>query len=820
MKISFLLSILLTGVLAGCSSRTPDYFTKDLRNELRAPATPLVSIDPYTSVWSFSDQLNASSTKHWTGTAHPMVGILRVDGTTYRFMGTIEPSWTNILPTAAIERWDAVYTEEQPVGNNWVFTDYNDANWKRGKGAFGTPEMHNLSTLWESRDIWVRRVFELNTDYSQENMMLEYSHDDIFELYINGIQVVGTDYIWRDGVRQDLDQRVRSTLKPGKNIIAAHCHNRTGGGYVDFGLYRKNEMQYDCDKLATQITSDVFPTRSRYSFECGPVTLDLLFTAPLLADDLDLMSRPVNYLTYQVRSSDGKSHDVQIYFDITPEWAVHENSQPICLNSGSSGDIRFLRAGTKEQPVLGKKGDNQRIDWGYFYLSEGYNHSQNMAINESVGSKRIFQSEGTVKEGEDCWESIQMYRKMPVMSISEDLGKVTEKPAGNFVMLAYDDVYSIQYFGENRMPYWKHEGAVDIENILQKASIEYPSVMQRCMDFDRKLLADATRAGGEKYARLCALAYRQAISAHKLVTDNQGELLFLSKENFSNGSIGTVDVTYPSSPLFLLYNPELLKGMLNPIFYYSESGKWPKPFAAHDVGTYPLANGQTYGGDMPVEETGNMLILTAAIAEREKSAEYACKHWDILSIWADYLITEGMDPENQLCTDDFAGHFAHNTNLSIKAILGIASYGKLASMLGKEETGQKYTGIAREMALRWKEMADDGDHYRLTFDRKDTWSQKYNLVWDRLLNLRIFPEEIARKEIAYYMGLQQPYGLPLDSRKTYTKSDWIIWTACMTANDTEFRSLTDPLYKYADETSSRIPLSDWHETTDGSSVGF
>lgn len=811
-----------TFTLYACHQNTleTNIIPTDLTTELRAPAYPLVAVDPYFNAWSYTDNLYDDQPRHWTGKEFPLLGALRVDGEVYRFMGKESLPLKPLLSTVREEKWEGEYTFDQPRGEDWKQIGFDDASWATGKSAFGTPNEPHLSTLWETKDIWVRRTFNLDEDLSGKTIYLHYSHDDDFELFINGIQVVKTGYAWKYNVTEELSEEVKATLRKGENIITAHGHNRTGGAYVDFGLYEKEENKVSFDRTAEQKSVSVLPTQTVYTFDCGPVELDVIFTTPLLLDDLTLVSRPVSYITYQLKSKDGTPHDVQVYFESTPQWAVNDDGQAVGFEKIEKEGRTYLKTGTVEQPILQKKGDDVRIDWGHFYLTGTGNDGATLNFGNYWDAKEAFETTGRISEALPEELSANMTQEMTVLAYSRDLGQVASEKRAGFIMLGYDDIYSIQYFEKNLKGYWTNDGTVDIFQAFKSAETDYESIMERCDDLNRTMMDDAEKAGGRKYAELAALAYRQAIAAHKLVKDENGTLLFLSKENNSNGSIGTVDVTYPSSPLFLLYNTELVKGLMNHIFYYSESGKWTKPFAAHDVGTYPIANGQTYGGDMPVEESGNMLILMAAIAEMEGNAGYAARHWEVLTTWTDYLVEEGLDPANQLCTDDFAGHFAHNANLSIKAIMGIASYGKLASMMGKNDIAEKYLDIAAGMAVEWEKMARDGDHYKLTFDRAGTWSQKYNLVWDRLLGFDIFDTEIARKELAYYLTLQNEYGLPLDNRRTYTKSDWIIWTATMADDLSGFQAFSDLVYKYADETPSRVPLSDWHETTDGSQVGF
>src|SRR5260370_8913859 len=130
---------------------------------------------------------------------------------------------------------------------------------------------------------------------------------------------------------------------------------------------------------------------------------------------------------------------------------------------------------------------------------------------------------------------------------------------------------------------------------------------------------------------------------------------------------------------------------------------------------------------MPVEETGNMLLLLAALAQVEGNADFCARYWPVLEKWSDYLKAKGFDPENQLCTDDFAGHLAHNVNLSAKAICGLGAFARLSEARGDKAKAGDIMQTAKEFATRWQKEADDGDHFQLPFDQPITWSQTYNL---------------------------------------------------------------------------------------------
>ena len=807
MKKLFYLLLILT--LFSCRKEHDPRITTNLR----APAFPIINIDTYTNAWLFGDTLYQNQLMHWTGKEFPLIGAIQVDGEVYRFMGVEKNLIKSIVNTVYNEDWSGKFVTNLPAGD-WKSIDYNDSNWNIGKGAFGVRSAGQKSnTEWSSENIWVRREFILDEDLINSKFILEYSHDDDVEVFVNGVEVVRVNGYCQDNALIELPVEALATLKKGKNVIAAYCKNLGGDAYLDFGLNIEYQEEARFPKTAVQKSVNVLPTQTIYNFTCGPVDLELIFTAPLLMDNLDLLSRPINYISYNIKSNDSKSHAVNLYLEGSQTWALNVFNQKSETEIFEKNNLLFLKAGSKDQPILEKKGDILRIDWGHFYLAAQKRNTCS-GLGNPFSMRKEFVENGTISSN-----NAQSHDELDRFAFSRNIGNVKSQKSGYF-MLGYDDIYSIQYFGENLRPYWNSDGKTTILSQFENAEKEYELIMNLCREFDKSLMNSAIKSGGQEYAELCALAYRQSVSAHKLLKAPNGDILFLSKENYSSGSIATVDVTYPSAPLFLLYNIDLLKGMLNPIFHYVESGKWTERFAPHDIGLYPIANGQISGIVLPVEESGNMLILSAAIATMEGNAKYAEKHWKTLSKWADFLVEKGFDPDYQENTDVFTGSSAHNANLSIKAIQGIASYGRLADMLGYNEISQKYTSLARTLALEWVKKTDDGDHFRFAFDQPGPWSQKYNLVWDKILKINVFPHEVPEKEVAFYLTKQNKYGLPLDSRSQYTKADWIVWSATLARSTADFQQFVSPLYRFVNETTDRIPMSDWYWTDRPEHVAF
>src|SRR5260370_21707461 len=299
----------------------------------RPPAVPLVTNDPYFSIWSMADQLTADTTRHWTGTPQSLRSLIRIDGKTCRFMGMERNDTLPALP---------------------------------------------------------------------------------------------------------------------------------------------------------QLKLEIAPTQTVYKFAGDGVEVSLTFTTPLLLHELEVLAWPVTYLTWSVRSVDGKNHDVQVYFDASSELAVNTTDQPVNWSRLQTNALRVMRMGSRHEPMLQKSGEHLRIDWGYLYVATPPFEDARQAANDRTTTRELFESGGEVIAEDAFAEHNPRVRynpvRNPVLAVSFNLGSVGSQPVSRYVILAYDDLYSLEYFNRRVRPYWRRNG--EASDLLHAAAIGYDQVMQKCKQFD------------------------------------------------------------------------------------------------------------------------------------------------------------------------------------------------------------------------------------------------------------------------------------------------------------------------------------------------
>lgn len=613
----------------------------------------------------------------------------------------------------------------------------------------------------------------------------------------------------------------------------------TGKTKKTYGIVQANGKSYcflgmakNVEKL-TQTGIVITTFRTKYSFTCDAFDFEVSFFSPVPINDYKIWSCPVCYLEYKIIPKT-KLSNVSVSLSLHEEWCYYgtENTE-LRGDVFVADDMEIAYFGLTRQHIFNRTGDRLGADWGYYYVA-----AKNCFYHTIDDFSNL-----TAKEtcfGEDATGSKYLTAQNVYPFVNET---ISDK-----ILVAFDDVVSINYYGEMLRGYYFSNGE-NIMDAIQFSVNEYDKICEVCENVEKQLAED-TKEYSDKYRAVLNASYRQTLAAHKLVKDSKGRLLLISKECGSGGCVATVDVTYPTMPMLLLYQPELVRASIDPIFDFAKMQAWEYEFAPHDAGMYPFCNGQFYGvknkadgkygrgagyqgndwskevlppyylyqkganlydynRQMPIEECADMLLICAFYVACGGDKEYIKGELDLLKQWCEYLIDKGLIPENQLCTDDFLNHMDKNVNLAVKATVAIGAFAKLLETFGYDSA--RYETIAKErvaeIGTRFK-----NTHMPLSFDDKeDTFSMKYNLMPEKLLGLDLFGEATIRKEIDVCLAHLLKYGMPLDNRSNLTKTDWMMWMAALSDDLEEQEKIIGGIYNYLIECIDRVPFADLYD---------
>jgi len=585
-----------------------------------------------------------------------------------------------------------------------------------------------------------------------------------------------------------------------------------------------------------QLSVTVYPTRTVFVFEQNGVQLTVTFASPQIPTNMDLLGLPTNYITYNLVSTDGRSHNVQLYYDNTAEITANLVQEVVTWDrqtvQSASGPLTVLRTGTTAQNVFGQYGDRVGIDWGYIYVSTLNVPGTSSVMYGSVAARQSFINSGTLPTSDDNNKPRAINNNWIVLALAWTM-TVTPTSTERHVTIAYDEVSPIKWFGTPLQSYWRGpDNTKSIQTLLSESERNYTTIMSTLVSFDTSLIQNFTVKGGDHYATMASLAFRQVVAGTKLVWNQQLRApWYFMKEISSDGDLSTVDVIFPASPFFIHHNPELMRLLLLPILAYGNnetSVKYNYPWSPHHLGFWPV--GYILPKDqenMPVEESGNMILMIYSVIQRQNNnvSWLLPKYGPLIRQWAEYLVASLPDPGNQLCTDDFLGPIPHDANLAAKGIVALSAYAQIMRIAGNNTEYIKYSGLVTRFVGDWKKMAatNDGNmlHYKLRYDKDDTWSLKYNIVYEKFLRLNVFGAGVEGAEMDWYEHNLSNYGTALQNGASFSKLDWQYWIASGFSRSTsEWEEWSSLLYRWADTTATRVPLTDWYNINNGNQQGF
>lgn len=559
----------------------------------------------------------------------------------------------------------------------------------------------------------------------------------------------------------------------------------------------------------------------------GQVSMQISFLSPVDAQDIFRQSLPVSYMSVSVQSSDGNQHNVSIYTDISAEWTSGDRGRTAEWSrgevQGSGRTILYHKVWRQEQQEFSE--DSDQASWGHWYYATESGDGLTYQSGADTEVRNRFVDNGHLANTDDT-EYRAINNRFPVFGFAKDLGQISAQSVETLFTINLLQQNSVQFATavdtvEQVPAYWRTQFSDDTSAVAGMFD-DYSAALASAEALDSRIQDDAKRAAGDDYVSIATLAVRQAYATFQIAGSGNTRYAFM-KEISSNGNFQTVDVVFPLHPIVLYLNPGWLKLLLDPLFINMEApGLWPQDYAIHDLGDhYPNATGHADGiaALQPLEESGNMLIMTLAYAQKTGDNDYLHQHWNVLNKWAQWLISNNtVIPFNQISTDDFAGPLANQTNLALKGIIGLKAASVIANLTGHQDESVEYGSTAQEWIQEWQQLGVNSNasppHTVLNYGDNDSWGLLYNLWADSMLNLNLVPREIYQQQSDFYPTVALRYGVPLDTRASRTKSDWQMFCAAIASEETR-QSFVRDLAKFINETPTAGPLTDLFEADSG-----
>ncbi|OJJ50227.1 hypothetical protein ASPZODRAFT_149605 [Penicilliopsis zonata CBS 506.65] len=751
-----LLPFCVLGVVAGISQ--PAYFP------LRPPAVPLAVRSPYTSAWVTTKDgatLNSASAIFWSGVDLGWEGIVTVDGVSYEYLGV----GSDALPALpSLKKATPLTTRYDSQYSNFTFA----AGPIEVTASFFSPVIPQ-----EVCRTSIPLSYLITSVRATDNA----THD--VQLY-NDINARWITYATDVKVKWSLHESGITQPVNGSN---ATITSTTSSSIFSWLLELEEAYTFGEDENFPQWGNFTFSTTA------GNASTEFTFESGFAAD--------VRYGYVQNRSltnlvdGDYRASAVRepVFAFAHDLGAVkRESSVVYTLGSVQQPSVRYLNAdGLSELDPW----------WMKCYGSSLYElievHYRDLATSQELAAR---------------WET---QLRADIARFYRENSSSSSLSSGWFGDLSASWMYSNSSEGTNR---FGEEWVFDSRNGY---GFYNPST------FAGVAVPDVDEA--HSYYSIVALAARQVMGAYVLTarqdsdsssSNTTAEPFMFQKEISSDGNVNTVDVLYPAMPFFLYANPAMIRYTLDPLYENQEDGFYPNGYSMHDLGSaFPNATGHVLGDDeyMPLEESGNMILMTLAYARFANDTAYLRDHYEKMAEWAQYLLEFALIPEDQLSTDDFAGELVNQTNLAIKGIVAIGAMGEIAKAVGASSEAANFSATATSYETQWETFAIDPsvNHTMLAYEWRSSWGLLYNIYPDRLLSLGIIPDHVYEMQSAWYPGVSQVFGVPLDVRHFYTKSDWQLWTAA-TCEPATRRLFVDAVAFWLNATSTQYAFTDLYDT--------